>query len=56
MVALQSGSSGYSKGLLLLMSSAVASTQNVLALVLVGKFTAGHSGNWPNALVAQLEL
>lgn len=47
----------YSKGLPLLISSAVASyTQNFLALVLVGRSTTGCCGNWPNTLVAQLEL
>lgn len=47
---------GYSKVLLLLTSSAAVYTQNFLALVLVGKITIGCSGNWPNSLVAQLEL
>lgn len=47
---------GYSKGLLLLASSAALYTQNFLALVLVCKITTGYSGHWPNALVAQLEL
>ena len=46
----------YSKGLLLLTSSADVYTQNFLALVLVGKSTTGCSGNWPNALVVQLEF
>lgn len=43
---------GYSKGLLLLTSSAAVYTQNFLALVLNGKITTGCSGNWPNAVVA----
>ena len=47
---------GYSKGLLLLTSSAAVYTQNFLALVFVGKVTTGCGGNWPNAVVAQLGL
>lgn len=47
---------GYSKGSLLLTSSAAVYTQNFLDLILVGKITTGCSGNWPNALVAQLGL